>query len=99
MRKTLFFALCVAMLFSYWACKNNGTGPVQSNLSMPSPYFPLAVGNWWELDDYNLDSNGVKVPGTEKMENDTITGTISFAGYNAYVLSSNRNEGPAYITF
>src|SRR5579883_958844 len=100
MRKSLFLSFIIMVLFAYEACNNNnGTGPVLSSSSLSSPYFPLAIGNWWEYHGYTLDSNGNEAPGSEGYEFDTIVRTVNIQGFLAYVMNSSKSSQPVYLTF
>lgn len=66
-----------------------------------SNFFPLAVGNSWAYRGYLLDSNGVKIPGTEKTEYDTIVGRDSIGGRLAYVMHTAAGDSalaPVYYS-
>jgi type II secretory pathway pseudopilin PulG len=81
----------MVVVFMCWACKNNGiSNPVSTNNNnngfVSSDYFPLAIGNWWLYANYDLDSNGIKVPGSDKMERDSIVDTTTVQGRLAYTI-------------
>ncbi|ROL56389.1 hypothetical protein D9V84_08105 [Bacteroidetes/Chlorobi group bacterium Naka2016] len=78
---------------------DSSTNVTPSNQS----YFPTTVGSYWKYLEYELDSLGVKVPGTE----DTITTTLAsiqpMEGKNAGIYlstsSTNQTTDTSYYAF
>jgi hypothetical protein len=84
-----------AMCQSHFSISRNANSTIAG-------FFPLAVGNRWEYRIQKLDSNGVKIAGSEKTERDTIIGIETVGERAAYVMHSaigDSAQTPAYFAY
>ncbi|HZV11999.1 MAG TPA: hypothetical protein VFA55_02195 [Candidatus Kapabacteria bacterium] len=84
MRTTFFLALITIIASAFWACKDNGTGPALQGGS--SPYYPLAVGDVWVYNYYQIDSNGVIDLSSKWTDVKAIIGRDTDGMYLAYAM-------------
>ncbi len=65
------------------SCKKETVSPIET---IPSNLFPLKTGNVWFYSGYEIDTAGVKIPGTDFSSSTTIVGQIQFEGKNSFVV-------------
>lgn len=70
---------------------NNGT--INSN----SEYFPTNIGSFWVYNDYNLDSNNIKIKSTKTFDSVIVSEKLLKAGKNAYHFITYHNNNGNYL--
>ena len=85
----------------YVACKINASNPA-SPITPTGSYYPVSPGISWYYATFATDANGVKIPGSEGTETDTIIGTDTIGGRAVFLLQALINDTAApiqYISF
>jgi len=90
LKKSLFLLFLSPLLFLFSCSKDSSTNPSdQTNQS----YFPTTVGSYWKYVEYELDSLGVKVAGTEDTTITTVVANQVIQGKNAAIMVSTSQSG------
>jgi len=106
MKNNILFVCAIVYIASAPMCNAGGsqTGTsIQHNpMAGMRDFFPLSVGSRWEYNIYSLDSNGRKVPGSDRKEYDSITGLEAVDDRTAYAMHSTIGDSvqpPEYFSF
>ncbi|MGQ9819686.1 MAG: hypothetical protein ACUVQ1_07165 [Candidatus Kapaibacteriales bacterium] len=75
-------------LFLQSCSEDNST----NNNTTTKTYFPTTVGSWWIFKTFDLDSNGVMIPETERYDTSKIIGSFNISGKMATALEERSGE-------
>jgi hypothetical protein len=56
-------------------------------------YYPLAVGYWWNYQNWQLDSMGMKVAGSDGMRMDSIVADTTIGSRKGWIISKTTSGG------
>jgi hypothetical protein len=90
LKKALFLLFVSPLLFLFSCSKDSSTNPSDQN---NQTYFPTTVGSYWKYVEYELDSLGVKVAGTEDTTITTVVANQVVQGKNAAIMVSTSQSG------
>lgn len=84
---TLIVASIISIL--YISCKST-SNPLDS--APPESYLPMAVGNAWVYHNWQVDSTGAIVPGSDQTEVDSLTDTATISGVHCFAMQPTIND-------
>jgi hypothetical protein len=91
-RFQLLLILALAATTTFISCKKDSSNPVTPGGDSGKDFMPLAVGNWWEYNEWTLDSMGMKEAGSVVQTKDSVIATVTAGGRTAFLLAHIQSD-------
>lgn len=88
MKKLVFYFTATLLVAFLSSCSDDkSTTPDTAGTGLP-----LAIGNMWKYDSYEIDANGNTIGSKLGSHTNTVTGTITLGGKSAFILVEDDSE-------